>query len=163
MARHGAALPGSGIAWPAGWPGAALLAVGTTAAVVCGRRLLRRPWLSAACALLLLLALLRPLPLPRLMARWPPAAWRFAMCDVGQGDALALSTGPGSAVVVDTGPDPAPVDRCLRDLRVTTIPLLILTHFHADHVDGLPGCCAAAGWARSRRPCWTSRRARPRR
>ncbi|WP_328913510.1 MULTISPECIES: ComEC/Rec2 family competence protein [unclassified Streptomyces] len=139
VARHGAALPGSGIAWPAGWPGAALLAVGTTAAVVCGRRLLRRPWLSAACALLLLLALLRPLPLPRLMARWPPAAWRFAMCDVGQGDALALSTGPGSAVVVDTGPDPAPVDRCLRDLRVTTIPLLILTHFHADHVDGLPG------------------------
>jgi competence protein ComEC len=61
------------------------------------------------------------------------------MCDVGQGDALALSAGPGSAVVVDTGPDPELADRCLRDLRVRTVPLLILTHFHADHADGLPG------------------------
>jgi competence protein ComEC len=73
------------------------------------------------------------------MSRWPPDDWRFAMCDVGQGDALALSAGPGAAVVVDAGPDPALVDRCLRDLRVTTVPLLVLTHFHADHVDGLPG------------------------
>jgi competence protein ComEC len=61
------------------------------------------------------------------------------MCDVGQGDALALAAGPGAAVVVDTGPDPAPVDRCLRELGVRTVPLLILTHFHADHADGLPG------------------------
>jgi competence protein ComEC len=139
VARHGAALPGAEIAWPGGGPGAALLVVVTGAAVVCGRPLLRRPWVGAACALLLLFALLRPLPLPVPTGRWPPADWRFAMCDVGQGDALALSTGPGAAVVVDTGPDPALADRCLRDLRVTAIPLLILTHFHADHVDGLPG------------------------
>jgi competence protein ComEC len=32
-------------------------------------------------------------------------------------------------MVVDTGPDPAAEDRCLRDLRVTSIPLLLLTHF----------------------------------
>lgn len=139
VARHGAALPGADIEWPGGWPGAALLAVVTTAAVICGKRLLHHPWLCGAGALLLLLALLRPLPLPRLVAGWPPGGWRFAMCDVGQGDALALSAGPGAAVVIDTGPDPALVDRCLRDLRVTAIPLLILTHFHADHVDGLPG------------------------
>ncbi|MFC4035492.1 ComEC/Rec2 family competence protein [Streptomyces polygonati] len=139
VARHGAALPGAEIAWPGGGPGAALLALVTVAAAVCGRRLLRSPWPAAACALLLLFAVLRPVPLPRLVARWPPADWRFAMCDVGQGDALALSAGPGAALVVDAGPDPAKVDRCLRDLRVTTVPLLILTHFHADHVDGLPG------------------------
>ncbi|WP_329369484.1 ComEC/Rec2 family competence protein [Streptomyces sp. NBC_00669] len=139
VARHGAALPGAELAWPGGWPGAALLAVVTAAAVVCGRSLLRRPWLCAGAAIALLLALVRPVPLPRVMAAWPPGDWRFAMCDVGQGDALALSTGPGAAVVVDTGPDPTSVDRCLRDLRVTSIPLLILTHFHADHVDGLPG------------------------
>ncbi|WP_103889275.1 ComEC/Rec2 family competence protein [Actinacidiphila yanglinensis] len=139
VARHGAALPGAEIAWPGGWPGAALLALVTAAAAVCGRSLARRPWVCAGAAVALLLALVRPVPLPRITAAWPPGDWRFAMCDVGQGDALALSTGPGSAVVVDTGPDPAPVDRCLRDLRVTSIPLLILTHFHADHVDGLPG------------------------
>jgi competence protein ComEC len=139
VARHGAALPGAEIGWPGGWSGAALLAGITAAAGVRGRRLRRRPWLSAACALLLLLALLRPVPLPGFLTGWPPAGWRFAMCDVGQGDALVLSAGPGTAVVVDTGPEPGPVDRCLRDLGVRSVPLLILTHFHADHVDGLPG------------------------
>lgn len=139
VARHGAALPGAEIAWPGGWPGAGLLVVVTAAVVVAGRPLWHRPWLTVACAVALLLALVRPVPLPRVTAGWPPRGWRFAMCDVGQGDALALATGPGAAVVVDTGPDPAPEDRCLRQLGITAIPLLVLTHFHADHVDGLPG------------------------
>ncbi|MFI0896913.1 ComEC/Rec2 family competence protein [Streptomyces sp. NPDC020983] len=147
VARHGAALPGARVGWPGGWAGAALLAGLTLAVAVRGGRVLRvlagRPWTAAAAALLVLLALTRPLPLPVPLpwqaTRWPPAGWRFAMCDVGQGDALALSAGPGSAVVVDTGPDPVLADRCLRDLRVTTVPLLILTHFHADHADGLGG------------------------
>ncbi|MCW2944979.1 MAG: internalization-related competence protein ComEC/Rec2, partial [Actinoallomurus sp.] len=47
--------------------------------------------------------------------------------------------GPGQAVVVDTGPDPRPMDRCLRDLRIGSVPLLVLTHPHADHIDGVPG------------------------
>ncbi len=147
VARHGAALPGAQVGWPGGWAGAALLAGLTLAVAVRGARLLRglagRPWTAAAAALLVLLALTRPLPLPVPLpgqaTRWPPAGWRFAMCDVGQGDALALPAGPGSAVVVDTGPDPALADRCLRDLRVSSVPLLILTHFHADHADGLSG------------------------
>jgi competence protein ComEC len=41
--------------------------------------------------------------------------------------------------VVDAGPLPAAVDGCLRRLRVTTVPLVVLSHFHADHVEGLPG------------------------
>ena len=31
------------------------------------------------------------------------------------------------------------IDECLHDLKITNIELLILTHFHADHVEGLPG------------------------
>ena len=42
-------------------------------------------------------------------------------------------------MVVDAGPDPRLVDRCLRTLGITRIPLIVLTHFHADHVAGLPG------------------------
>ncbi|WP_131739891.1 ComEC/Rec2 family competence protein, partial [Actinomadura roseirufa] len=70
---------------------------------------------------------------------WPPPGWQMVACDVGQGDALVLAAGPGRAVVVDAGPDPAPVDRCLSRLRVRDVPLLVLTHPHADHVNGTAG------------------------
>ncbi|MDX3095675.1 ComEC/Rec2 family competence protein [Streptomyces sp. ME01-24h] len=139
VARCGAALPGATLDWPGTWAGALLLAVVTVVLVAAGRRLLRRPWLCAAAALLLVLAVVRPVPLPRPVTGWPPPGWRLVACDVGQGDALVLSAGGGSAVVVDTGPEPRLVDRCLRSLGVTEVPLLVLTHFHADHVAGLPG------------------------
>jgi competence protein ComEC len=70
---------------------------------------------------------------------WPPVGWRIVMCDVGQGDATVLRVSDGAAVVVDAGPDPAAVDRCLRRLHVSRVPFLVLTHFHADHVEGVPG------------------------
>ena len=60
-------------------------------------------------------------------------------CDVGQGDGLVLRTGPVSAVVVDVGPEPDAIDGCLSRLGVRVIDAVVLTHFHADHVDGLPG------------------------
>ncbi|MEV4433357.1 ComEC/Rec2 family competence protein [Streptomyces sp. NPDC049585] len=139
VARTGAGLPGAGVPWPGGLAGALALAAVTAAAVLLAPRLLRRPWACAACALLLLLAVLRPAPLQRAVTGWPPPGWRLVACDVGQGDALALAAGPHTAVVVDAGPEPQAVDRCLRELDVDTVPLLLLTHFHADHVDGLPG------------------------
>lgn len=142
VARDGAGLPGAALSWPGGWPGGLLLATILIALVPLAGRLLRRPWWCAGAVTLLLIAVLRPAPVTRLTSGWPPAGWRLAACDVGQGDALVLNAGSGSAVVVDTGPDPLPADRCLRSLGVTTIPLLVLTHFHADHVGGLPGVLA---------------------
>ncbi|MFJ4812809.1 ComEC/Rec2 family competence protein [Streptomyces longwoodensis] len=139
VARTGAALPGSGVDWPGSWTGALLLALVTVAVLVAGRRLLGHPWLCAACGLLLLLVVVQPPPLTRVITGWPPPGWRFAMCDVGQGDATVLAAGPGTGVVVDAGPDPELVDRCLTALGITRVPLLVLTHFHADHVAGLPG------------------------
>ncbi|MFC9912246.1 ComEC/Rec2 family competence protein [Streptomyces sp. NPDC127197] len=139
VARTGAALPGAGVDWPGSWAGAALLALVTVGVVVVGRRLLRHPWLCAACGALLALAVVQPPPLTRVITGWPPPGWRLAMCDVGQGDATVLAAGEGTGVVVDAGPDPRLVDRCLRDLGITRIPLVVLTHFHADHVAGLPG------------------------
>ncbi|WP_373680940.1 ComEC/Rec2 family competence protein [Streptomyces sp. b84] len=139
VARTGADLPGAEAQWPGGWSGAALLAGLTVLAVLLAPRLARRPWICAAAGLLLVLAVLRPVPLTRIMTGWPPPGWAFALCDVGQGDAMVLMAGEGAGVVVDAGPDPRAVDRCLRDLAVTRVPLVVLTHFHADHVRGLPG------------------------
>ncbi|MFJ8631359.1 ComEC/Rec2 family competence protein [Streptomyces sp. NPDC093568] len=139
VARTGAALPGAGVDWPGSWTGAALLALATVVVLLVGRRLLRHPWWCAVCAALLLLTVVRPPPLTRVVTGWPPPGWRFAMCDVGQGDATVLAAGAGTGVVVDAGPDPTLVDRCLRTLGITRIPLVVLTHFHADHVAGLPG------------------------
>ncbi|MFE7468277.1 ComEC/Rec2 family competence protein [Streptomyces sp. NPDC057499] len=139
VARTGAALPGAGIDWPDGGTGAVLLAVLTVLLVLLARRLVRHPWACSAAALLLVLAVLRPVPLTRVLTGWPPPGWAFAMCDVGQGDALVLAAGEGAGVVVDAGPDPSLVDRCLGELGVSRVPFLVLTHFHADHVRGLPG------------------------
>ncbi|MBO7937726.1 ComEC/Rec2 family competence protein, partial [Streptomyces sp. S9] len=139
IARAGAALPGGGVDWPGGWTGALLLALATAAVLLVVRRLLGRPWLCAVCGVLLVLAVVQPPRLTRVLTGWPPPGWRLAMCDVGQGDATVLAAGAGTGVVVDAGPDPALVDRCLRTLGVTRVPLVVLTHFHADHVAGLPG------------------------
>ncbi|MEU9392716.1 ComEC/Rec2 family competence protein [Streptomyces sp. NPDC048324] len=139
IARTGAALPGGGVDWPGSWAGALLLALVTVAVLLVGRRLLRHPWLCVLCLTLLVLVVVQPPPLTRVITGWPPPGWRFAVCDVGQGDATVLAAGPGSGVVVDAGPDPELVDHCLRTLGITRIPLVLLTHFHADHVAGLPG------------------------
>lgn len=139
VARTGAALPGAESEWPGGWRGGALLAVVTVLVVYAVRRIRGHPWVAAMCAVLLLLAVLRPAPLTRMVTGWPPPGWALAMCDVGQGDTLVLAAGEGAGVVVDAGPDPLLADRCLRDLGITRVPLLVVSHFHADHVTGLPG------------------------
>ncbi|MBT2383487.1 ComEC/Rec2 family competence protein, partial [Streptomyces sp. ISL-11] len=119
--------------------GGLALAALTAAAALAAGKVLRRPWVCGGCALILLVAVLRPVPLTRAVTGWPPPGWRFAACAVGQGDALVLAAGDGTGVVVDAGPEPRAVDRCLRTLGVERVPLLVLSHFHADHVDGLPG------------------------
>ncbi|MFG3494073.1 ComEC/Rec2 family competence protein [Streptomyces sp. NPDC047928] len=139
VARAGAALPGAEADWPGGWRGGLLLAAVTGAVVLVARRLPHRRWVAAGCVALLLVVVVRPVPLTRLVTGWPPPGWVFAMCDVGQGDATVLAVGGDAAVVVDAGPDPRLADRCLRDLGVNRVPLVLLTHFHADHVAGLPG------------------------
>jgi len=138
VAEHGAALPTAAVGWGTGAAALALLTVVTVAVAATGPWLLRRPATGLAAALLLVVAVLvRPPALG-----WPPDGWVLVACDVGQGDALVLNAGGGQAVVVDAGPEPAAVDRCLDRLRIRAVPLLVLTHFHADHVDGTSGVFA---------------------
>jgi competence protein ComEC len=136
VARLGARVPA--VPWPGGAFGASSLAL-VTVAIAFGalptiRACARHPWAAAAFVPVLVAG-----AWPTGEAGWPPAGWVMVMCDVGQGDGLVLNTGPGHAMVVDTGPDPAPMDRCLSQLGVRVVDLLVLTHDHSDHVEGVPG------------------------
>jgi competence protein ComEC len=73
------------------------------------------------------------------LLRFPGGDWQVANCDVGQGDSMVVNLGNHRAIVIDTGPDPIAEDRCLHQLGIKKIELLILTHVHADHVGGVDG------------------------
>ncbi|MFS3128755.1 ComEC/Rec2 family competence protein [Nocardioides sp. Bht2] len=129
----GIALPA--VSWGSGGWSVALLTALCAGLVVTLPWLFARPRLTLLVVIGLILVMLTPIP----RWGWPPQGWAAVLCDVGQGDAVVLNAGSGAAVVVDAGPEPAAVDRCLDELGVREIPLLVLTHFHADHTDGLAG------------------------
>lgn len=134
VGRHAAAMPGGTMDWPAGWLGGILLAAFVVAMVVVLRQKRLRALVIAVVAGLLVVLL----PVRVLSPGWPPSGWSAVACDVGQGDAVVLATAePGRAVLVDTGPDPGAVAGCLDRLGVSRIPLVILSHLHADHIGGL--------------------------
>lgn len=135
VADHGAHLPKAAIGWGTGLVGLTVLTVLTGAIALYGPRLVRHPAVGILTCLVMIVLVGVRLP----VRGWPPAGWVFVACDVGQGDAMVLSAAPGEAVVVDAGPDPALVARCLDELGVRAVPLVVLTHFHADHVDGIAG------------------------
>jgi competence protein ComEC len=135
VARHGAEIPSGALPWPGGATGGLLLGVVFAAVLVAGRwRAIRRLALVVTLA-----AVVAAVPVRLLTAAWPPPGWLAVACDVGQGDAVVLPAGAGAAVVVDAGPEPAAVDRCLRRLGVAVVPVLVISHFHADHIGGLAG------------------------
>ena len=70
---------------------------------------------------------------------WPGPNWRIVNCDVGQGDGEVINLGNHEGIVIDTGPDPVLMDACLKALRIKRIPLLVITHNHADHNGGFSG------------------------
>ncbi len=141
VARTCAEVPWGSIGWgESGWHAVALAALTVLAlglAPWAWRRSSERPLLALAVALVA-----AALAVPPSSIGWPPPGWLAVACDVGQGDGLVVNTGGGHAVVVDTGPEPALMDACLRRLDIAVVDLIVLTHFHADHTDGLEGVLA---------------------
>ncbi|MBW3577558.1 MAG: ComEC/Rec2 family competence protein [Actinobacteria bacterium] len=68
--------------------------------------------------------------------RAPPRTLLVTAIDVGQGDALLVEA-PGARILVDGGPD-VRAARWLRGAGTRDLDLVVLTHPHADHADGLP-------------------------
>lgn len=135
VAEHGAALPGAVMSWPATVVGVTLLTALCVILALGMKGLLARPMATLVAVVVTVVAVVRPVG----RLGWPPGDWLLVACDVGQGDGLVVRVGPGSAVVVDTGPDPEPMDRCLHGLGVRQVPIVVITHFHADHAGGLAG------------------------
>ena len=141
-------MPFATLPWPGGLAGVLLLAPAALALLLL-RRFSKHRWpggppkqvvVTAVSAAVCVICLLTFAPPNR--QGWPPPGWLMVACDIGQGDALVLRATASVYVVVDVGPDPVPIDRCLRDLGVVNIAAIVLTHYHADHVSGLPGVLA---------------------
>ncbi len=138
IAGAGSALPGAWLSWPTSPVGVVVLTAACVVMIAAMPRLLAQKWIAGAGVLILVVAALRPLNPPG----WPPDGWTIVSCDVGQGDATAIRAGPNAAIVVDAGPDPRLVARCLDQLDITDVPLLVFTHPHADHIGGVAGVVA---------------------
>lgn len=135
IAHTGARVPAGALPWPGGALGGILLALLTVAFLVAARRAVIRRLATVVA----LGAILGALPVRLLASGWPPPGWLVVACAVGQGDAVVLPAGAGRAVVVDAGPEPGAVDHCLRRLGVRTVAILVVSHFHADHIGGVTG------------------------
>jgi competence protein ComEC len=135
VAHLGARLPGASWPWPAGPAGVLVLGVSSITLAWLMPRILRSRLVTLAVASVMVIGFVRPPTQPG----WPPKDWVLVACDVGQGDGLVLRVADRQAVVVDAGPDPALIRRCLDQLQIVAVPVVVLTHFHADHVDGLLG------------------------
>ena len=145
IGRTAAELPRAVAPWPQGWFGLSLVLVYLLAVLILVVLLVRGPawqitWLhgvvlgAAAGSLGALM-----LPTTLWMGGGPPDHWRVALCDVGQGDMLVVRTQEAGAVVIDAGQEPEAADDCLRDLGITTVEVLMISHDHRDHYGGAAG------------------------
>jgi competence protein ComEC len=135
VADRAGGLAGASLAWPGGAAGGlALLAVLLAIAF-----LVRHRGIWRLLAIGAVVAMLAQIPIRSLPSGWPPPGWVMVACDIGQGDAIVLAAGSGAAVEIDAGPDPVAVDRCLRDLGIDDVALLVFSHYHLDHVGGIAG------------------------
>ena len=70
----------------------------------------------------------------------PDSRLHVVFVDVGQGDAAFITTPRGQQILVDGGPDPGEVVQFLGEtmpFRDRSIDLVVLTHAHSDHLNGL--------------------------
>jgi competence protein ComEC len=153
VARWSVRLPGAVISWPASAAGAlGLLAATAACCFVLAWAMRRRQrrvvagFVLAGCVCVALSPLGPWLGRAVRTARAGPWAqdWQIAVCDVGQGTAVAIRSGPSSAVMVDAGPAAGHVGACLDALGVDRVEGIVLSHLHEDHAGGLDELTARA-------------------
>ena len=143
-------LPGGQLPWVAGIGGSALLAVVTVLMLILvlapklGLRWRKTISISLAVLFVGHGGIIAGGALHTQFTR--PSNWQFALCDIGQGDAVLVRSA-GKIALIDTGPRPERLTSCLETLGVTQIDLLILTHYDLDHVGGVAAVLGRVGEA----------------
>ena len=133
-------LPVAYFPWATGWP-ATILSILLIFAVAAWLRGVSVPMQQLGVGALVVVAVATfsvPAASEILPKSWPLKDWDVVACDVGQGDAFVVQS-LGRTAVIDVGSDDVLIDKCLAELGVSAIDLLILTHFDFDHVGGIKG------------------------
>lgn len=155
VASVASGLPGAALPWAPGSLGVVLCALVLVAVAVLVSVRRKSPVLAAVAAGVLAIGVVVYAGV--LAGAWIarvasiPPDWVLAACDVGQGDALLVRDGEVVAMI-DVGREPEPAAACLDRLGVGRVQLLVLSHFDADHVGGLPGVVSRVERALVQRP-----------
>lgn len=128
-------LPHSSLPWLSGWAGFFLtsglsLAIATS---LLSQSQTVRKFFGVTISVMLLGIAASSLIISALTHASIPKEWSLAFCDVGQGDAIFLQS-DGHIALIDTGKYPEKLSRCVSQLSITKIDLLVLSHFDKDHV-----------------------------
>ncbi|MGH2680287.1 MAG: DNA internalization-related competence protein ComEC/Rec2 [Actinomycetota bacterium] len=118
-----------------GGPVVLVVGIGLVCAVVVW---IRTGWTPPRPATVLAVGCLPVLVWASALGSGPPAGLTVRALDVGQGDAILVTSPGGATILVDGGPDERAVATQLAALGVRRLDAVIATHPHADHVVGLP-------------------------
>ncbi|PPG30643.1 ComEC/Rec2 family competence protein [Pseudoclavibacter sp. RFBB5] len=122
--------PGALLPWRGGLLGALLCLLAVLALVLLIQRW--RTWLALLLCVALVAYLGTVVGQAVHLRRSIPSNWRYAACDIGQGDALLVRTDAGTALI-DTGAEPEALLSCFETLGVGHLSILVLSHFDLDH------------------------------
>jgi competence protein ComEC len=109
------------------------------AALVWWLRSGRRPTRRGVASILLALALFAS---GNAFAAGRPRALTVTFFDVGEGDAALVRSPGGASILIDGGPDPEQVATKLAAAGVHRLDMIVATHPHLDHYEGLAAVLA---------------------